>query len=192
MIRINLLATESRKKSSGGGLAEFILVIALSLSCLGVLFVWWTMNDTELAKARRGLQQEQQAVSRLKKVMIEKKKYEALTVLLKKKRAAINGLQEKKRGPIRILDELSQKTPKQVWVESLRERKGTLEIAGQAEANKYVAEFMKGLERSEFFDSVELIYTQEVSGQVLGQGNSQSKRTKFSITCKANFSSKGS
>jgi type IV pilus assembly protein PilN len=76
---------------------------------------------------------------------------------IKAKLAVIRDLEMKKTGPVHLLEEISKAVPRdKLWLNSLKETRGTLELKGTAMDNETVALFMTNLEKSDYIQGVEL------------------------------------
>lgn len=75
-----------------------------------------------------------------------------------------------------IFDELSERIPEKVWIESLDKSGRNLKMTGVALDNETIANFMTQLERSRYFGGIELEVTEQVDRGGL-------KLKKFSLRC---------
>jgi Tfp pilus assembly protein PilN len=76
---------------------------------------------------------------------------------LDKKVGAIEDIKIKQRRPARLLDEISRSLPEQMWLVSIRDAGGGLQISGKSFDNVGIAAFMENLEGSPLFGNVELV-----------------------------------
>jgi len=158
MIRINLLpvreiaAEVSRRRDLTIGLVT-LAVIALVL--LGAYF-YQSSRLATLGDELAGLRQEIQVLnSKLKEVADLQSKIKEF----KSKHKVIEDINKQKVGPVRVMESLSKATPSGLWLTEFRETNGSLVINGLALDNQTVADFLRLLESSSYFNNVELIET---------------------------------
>ena len=71
-------------------------------------------------------------------------------------------MRKSKIGPVRVLDELNIAVPSQVWLRQLEEKGNIARIKGRALGNDAIAQFMRNLDNSDYFDSVDLVESQQM------------------------------
>jgi Tfp pilus assembly protein PilN len=76
---------------------------------------------------------------------------------MEKKVGAIEDLKLKQSRPARWLEEISHCLPDQMWLSSIKDIGGALQISGKSFDNVGIAAFMENLERSSSFATVELV-----------------------------------
>ncbi len=189
MIRINLIGTEKKKKgkkiASDANLLELVVIILLvSLGGVG-LYIWNSIEEDKLSYAKNKVNEEKRAIKGLAQAQQRFKEYEKKKKNLMTQLKVIDELRLKKQGPVRVLDEISMRIPKQVWLRSIRHRKRVLLIKGVAETNEAVAIFFKSLQDSPYFKSVEL---QQIVRREQTESGKRVYRTVFSLACQAIFS----
>jgi type IV pilus assembly protein PilN len=64
---------------------------------------------------------------------------------VEKKLAVLDELRKGRSGPVRLMDALSQATPKMVWIKDFTESNNSVAITGSAASHDDVANFMRGL-----------------------------------------------
>lgn len=160
MIKVNLLGEQQDFATShllqlvgyGAALAATIVL------CIGVqMSMSSRLADAQDRKGELVLE-----LTKLKKVTKEVEGLEQKKKLLKEKLTTIALLKAKKHGPVRILDDLNIAIPDRAWLSSVREKSGTLEIAGVALDNVTVAQFMATLGQSKSFGNVNLVHTTQL------------------------------
>ncbi|TNE52206.1 MAG: hypothetical protein EP343_02055 [Deltaproteobacteria bacterium] len=189
MIRINLIGTEKKKKgkkiASDANLLELVVIILLvSLGGVG-LYIWNSIEEDKLSYAKTKVNEEKRAIKGLAKAQKRFKEYEKKKKNLMTQLKVIDELRLKKQGPVRVLDEISMRIPKQVWLRSIQHKKRILLIKGVAETNEAVAIFFKSLQDSPYFKSVEL---QQIVRRERNENGKRVYRTVFSLACEALFS----
>ena len=177
MIRINLLPVRAarRKENIRRQTSIFFLSILLVFGIMFYLAIHLGQNmlelDTKIEDAQRELTK-LQAIS--KQVNEIKEKLGELETKL----GIIEKLEANRSGPVRIMDALtSLVVAEKMWLTSLTETGGKMNLTGVAMDNKTIADFMTRLERSPYFGEIDLISSRQVQ---LGEGR---KFKGFSITC---------
>lgn len=190
MIRINLIGTEKRQrkgkkiKSDVNLLEIAVIVLLIALGGVGV-YVWYSIEEDKLQYAKLKVEEEKRAIKNLAQAEKQFKEFQARKTELESQLKVIEELRQKKQGPVRVLDEISMRIPKQVWLKGVTQRKAVLVILGEAETNEAVAKFFQSLQDSPFFKSVEL---QQIVRQQTSENNKVVLRTVFSLSCIAVFS----
>jgi type IV pilus assembly protein PilN len=81
-----------------------------------------------------------------------------------------------------VLDDLVTSLPTKLWLTSLKEKNGKMEIRGVAFDNQDIANYMTNLERSGVIRNVELVISQQLERKEL-------KLKEFTLTCQVNYAS---
>jgi len=160
MIRINLLSDREaiRKESVRQQLSVYALSIVLALVVLGgVHFTFY--------QKKRGLEDEIRTVEKelnaLKLKVGEVEKYKAAKKELETKLSIIETLQKGKMLTPMLLDSIAERIPEKMWLERLTVKSSQISLQGYAIDNETIANFMKDLERSQFFRNIELLLTEQ-------------------------------
>ncbi len=156
MIRINLLpAREARRRVELRRQLQVAMVTVLAAVGGGV---WgYTIQNSDLVARQQELAGVEEEVKRLEQVIKEVQKFETKKTQLDKKVGAIEDLKTNQRRPAHVLDEISRSLPDQMWLVSIKDTGGSLQISGKSFDNVGIAAFMENLERSSSFGSVELV-----------------------------------
>lgn len=155
MIRINLLPVrETKRKMALIQLGAFYA--AMIGITIALLMAWHVAVVAKLGMEKKKLsdmeQQKKALEPELQKVEEFKKKKEAVQQRLD----VITQLEGSRKGPVRMMDELSSATPERLWVELLETSAGRIKLEGQSLDNEVIATFIGNLDKSEYFDKVEL------------------------------------
>jgi len=157
MIKINLLGESTGKSSAFTyGLIGYAVSVVLCLALFSMLYQQITnaVSDKEeeiqrLSSQLAALQEQTKKVDEL-----EKKK-----PLLNSTLALIARLRKSKIGPVRVMDDLNLSVPARIWLRSVQEKGGVVQIKGRAFSNQDIAQFLKSLDASDYFDQVELVHS---------------------------------
>lgn len=163
MIRINLLpvkalqAEVTRRREITIG--SVVLGGALALMVGTHLYQSYTLSRLE--KELTLLRQEIQSLNvKVKEVGELQNKIKDL----RGKNKIIEDLNRKKSGPVLLMESLSAATPTSLWLTDWRESSGSVTMNGVAADNQTIADFMRALAASKYFNGVELIETTQGSG----------------------------
>ncbi|MCX7943659.1 MAG: PilN domain-containing protein [Deltaproteobacteria bacterium] len=179
MIKINLLQVKAEKKKQTGQqqVILFALILAVEIVILGILF-------GSVSAAKKSLVQKvayyNSEIQKLDQIIGEVNQYKEIQTTLKAKLNVIEELKKGRSGPIKVLDELAQKTPKKLWLIKFEEKGRNAVIVGEASSDEDIAVFLADLERSKYFTQVRLKFTKaaEREGNVVKQ---------FEIECVVNY-----
>lgn len=181
MIRINLLGEE--EKTDGEGL----LVVGSWVAGILVLVVAFAITQgvlqSSLGESKSESARLESSLTQLKKTTAEVEHLEKMRKDLQSKLAVIAKLKLSKRGPVRVLDDLNIAIPERAWLLSVQEKSDEVKIDGMSLDNQTTADFMKNLEESDYFRSVELLETKRIEQKNV-------KMNAFSIKAKLSYTGK--
>lgn len=179
MIRINLLQVKAEKKKQTGQqqLILFGLLIVVEIVIMIILF-------GSVSAAKKSLVQKvayyNAEIQKLDQIIGEVNQYKETKATLEAKLKVIEDLKKGRSGPIKVLDELAQKTPKKLWLMKFEEKGRSTVISGEASSDEDIAAFLADLERSKFFTQVRLKFTKSAE-----RDGNQIKQ--FEIECVVNY-----
>lgn len=161
MIRINLLPVREISAEFGRR-QELILAgvcLGLTLVVIAGLYLMQFRSVSNLEAELASLTQEINTLNAKAKGVgdIEKKVAE-----LREKLKVIEDLNKKKTGPVHVMESLSSALPARLWLTQFRETSGNVTMDGLAIDNQTIADFLKALSASPYFQDVELIETSQV------------------------------
>jgi type IV pilus assembly protein PilN len=173
MIRINLLPVKEleaesvrRRELTIGGAVLAVAFLVMG----GVHFFQWR-EQSRLENELTDLRGEIQALNvKVKEVGDLQNKIKDL----RGKNKIFEDLSKKRVGPVRVLESLAVATPTSLWLTELRENGGNVVINGLAMDNQSIAEFMRALAKSKYFNNVDLV-------EVVQDRNAAPALKKFSI-----------
>ncbi|RLB05876.1 MAG: fimbrial protein [Deltaproteobacteria bacterium] len=175
MIEINLLPVRAARRKETLRFQISIFILTLLLIFVVIVYLKWNINQREqyLDTQLRLVKEE---IIKLNKVVGEIDRLKKRKAKLQKKLSVIKDLEKGRLSAVYILDELSQKIPEKVWIETLDKKGKSVKIVGVALDNETIANFMTMLERSRYFGRVELEVTEQFKRGGL-------KLKKFSLRC---------
>ncbi|MFH1129854.1 MAG: PilN domain-containing protein [Pseudomonadota bacterium] len=210
MIRINLLPRTHRKVRVGQRqLLIFLILIVVELAAMVFLYMNRAAEIDKRQLKKAGLTAE---VQRLKKDLGDFDELKRQEKRMNAQREVVKKLQRARTGPVWLMRELSDilsagKGPtinemhrkklirddpnadynpnwdtRRLWLTSLKEKKGVVDIFGKAKDHDDVAELLKRLRLSEYFKEVML----KQDSQVM-DGNLGLKLVQFSLRCRVTY-----
>jgi type IV pilus assembly protein PilN len=144
MIRINLLPVRAVKKREVG---RQLLVLGAGALLITLVLngVWYESRAAEERRNAEAISRTRQAIADLEKVIGEVNNINKRKKEVEDKLKILNDLRKSRSGPVRLLDALSQATPKKVWIKEFDEKANTVKLTGTAISHDDVAEFMRSL-----------------------------------------------
>ncbi len=159
MIRINLLG--EKKDNTAIYVLQLLAFGVAVIFVLGVAFVFKSGISSELEYAKK----EQQLLTvRLTKLKQKTKKVDELEKkkkFLSEKLTTIAQLKAKRQGPVQLLDNITGSIPDRAWLTEVAQNGQDIEFTGLAVDPQTVSRFMRKLENSVFFASVDLSYSRQ-------------------------------
>ena len=157
MIKINLLPVKRVPKAAP--VDEAVVQIALGLALvavfIGVCGYRWQMLADEVAQQTLVKEQKTTELAALRKKVAEVQHYEKNVTLLEEQNRLIEQLRKNQAGPVRLLDFLSQSLdPLTLWLTGVTETSPDITVDGRALSNDDIVEFVKNLQRANYFSSV--------------------------------------
>lgn len=165
MIRINLLSDREaiRKETTRQQVSIFILMICLVLVILAGIQIYQYRQKKDLEERIQYVQEE---LKELQKKVGEVEKYKEAKQELETKLQIIERLEKGKMLVVQLLDRIGETIPEKMWLNELGLKANNLSLEGYAVDNETIAGFMKQLERTKSFQTVELVLSEkkEVEG----------------------------
>ena len=179
MIKINLLGEDTGKSNAWTyGVIGYLCSVAV---CLALFVMLYRDVTGAIADKQEEIQRLERQLTALKEQTKRVDELERKKELVNSKLALIAKLKKSKTGPVRMLDDLNVAVPSRVWLRSIIEKNGVFQIKGRAFDNQDIAQFLKNLEASDYFDHVELVqsvqmYYSKRTGSVQATPDLQSLR----------------
>lgn len=153
MIKINLLPKKIRIKYEI--LVQHFVILLLSSLCVFFILLYFNSYverrsisiDEEIAMIKR-------TVDDLDKIVSEVKKTEEKKSYLENQLAIIEKLYQSKTGPVRMLADLAENIPEDLWVTSIAESNNKITISGEAMTQFIIADFLDNLKKSSYFKNI--------------------------------------
>ena len=158
MIEINLLPHREARRAADLRESVALLVLGLLVLSASVLFMNDKVSD-QLVAAKSSTQQLESDIARYKPQEAQVNKFRKHKSQLEDKLEVIDGLDRARSGPVRMFDELAEQTPERLWLKSMTTEAGQIKLVGNSLDNGVVADFLRALNGSEYFDNVDLVKT---------------------------------
>jgi type IV pilus assembly protein PilN len=165
MIKVNLLGVERPKRTriSLAGPSRLVGIGAIAVVLVGGMgYVWWSMSSRMSALQQQKVQRTQELAA-LKEKVKEVESFESNKKSYEEKIGIIEQLRKNQVGPVRLLDELSQSLPDRVWLTSLIEQSGKVDLEGKAVTNGEIVDFINNLKASRHIREILLIESRQVT-----------------------------
>jgi len=143
---------------------------------IAVGFVWFTVEN-KISKLKTEKASKEATLSDLKAKIKEVENYENDNKKYKEKTNVIEQLKKNQGGPVHLLDELSSGLPERIWLSSLNESRGSVNIEGLAFSNSDIVTFVNNLKASKFLTDVGLVESKQTTQEKVPVFN-------FKITCR--------
>ncbi len=155
MIEINLLPHREARRAAD--LRQTVGVLVLGLLAQGA--VVWQMNSSiqaDLQKAQNAVRQIESDIEQYKPQEAKVAEFKQVRTQLEDKLAVIDGLDKGRTGPVRLMDEVSRHTPERLWLTRLETKGAKITVEGESLDTGMVADFLRGLNESLYFQNVDL------------------------------------
>ena len=154
MIRINLIPEPEKRDMRGvGQLVLGLLVIVALFAVLGALHV---MQGRQIEEVNRKITRAEKRVKELEAIKEKVDDFKAKNEELNRRIEIIKVLESNRTGPLFVMDALAEAIPNKAWLDEFTEKGQQARLVGIADNEFTVADFMKSLETSPYFVSVEL------------------------------------
>jgi type IV pilus assembly protein PilN len=161
MIRFNLLGNRTALDYRG----KYLLVGYLVFFGLVTIYMFsaYIGYSREIAVLELRSKTLESDLTLIRKDTIAVKDLEKKREQLNKRLSVIAKLRRGRTGVVRLLDDFNMSLPTRVWITEFTENSEILSIKGYALGNQDIAQFMKRLERSDHFLTIDLVESRQVS-----------------------------
>lgn len=176
MIKINLLPVRAAKKKETA-IQQLVIAGVVVVLIAIIISSLYFVKRVQVNIAKDDIVTANNKINQLKAKIGKLEELKTLKDQVKKKLDVLSQLRKNKTGPARRLAALSDLAPERLWLTSYSESGPDVKISGIAFTEELIAQFMKALDASSDFMSVELV----VSEQTMV---AETKLKKFDITMK--------
>ncbi|HWP91400.1 MAG TPA: PilN domain-containing protein [Thermodesulfobacteriota bacterium] len=181
MIKINLLPVEEKREIKG--LGEFVVGVLVLLAVVMLLIALNLIQNKRITNVNDRIADTKRKIQKLEDVKKKVEEFKAKNQELEGRIKAIAILEENRTGPLYVMDSLSQAIPDRAWIDKFSEKGSVAQMDGIAWDERTVADFMKRLQSSPYYQNVELKVIKAKDIQNLALKN-------FVIESKLNYSGK--
>jgi len=174
MLKINLLPVREARRKADVRQQLMQLVFGLLIT-LGAIAVVHSRISDQISQAQTHVAQMETDITKFKPQLDQVASFKKRKAELLRKIDVIDSLDRARSGPVRVLAEISDRTPDRLWLTSMETKGNTVLLQGLSLDNELVAVFLRGLNDSPFFGEVDL------GGTKLGNNKSGLKLVKFNI-----------
>jgi type IV pilus assembly protein PilN len=155
MIEINLLPHREAKRVADVRDSAGLLILGLVIVMGGIWFVDSGIKG-EIEKTEASVRQLKANIEKFKPQQEQVAAFKAKKKQLQVKLDVIHGLDRARSGPLRLMDEISSRTPERLWLTKLTTNGKKVTLSGESLDTGVVADFLRGLNESVYFDNVDL------------------------------------
>jgi type IV pilus assembly protein PilN len=168
MIKINLLPVRAAKKKETA-IQQFIIAGIAAFLVAAIVVSLYVVKRVQINAARDDIAAANSKINELKTKIGKLEELKTLKEQVKKKLDVLSQLRKNKTGPAQRLATLSDLTPEKLWLTNYSESGQDIKISGIAFTEELIALYMKSLEASNDYMSVELLVSEqtEMSGTKL-------------------------
>ncbi len=162
MIKINLLPVREERRRLGARQEQMLFLLVLVLVFVGI-FLWHSAVNRKIKDLRFQISSTDAKITELAKVVAEVEKFKKDKKVLEEKIAVIDKLKRNRQLQVHYMDELNRALTPQVWITFYQQQGVNLAIRGRSLSTDDIADFMRKLDASEFFEDVRLVQTTQTS-----------------------------
>lgn len=165
MIKINLLPVRAAKKKETAVQQMIIFCMVISVVAVVVISLYF-VKRIQVTATKDDIASANNKINDLKSKIGKLEELKTLKEQVKKKLDVLTQLRKNKSGPAQRLATLSDVTPDQLWLTGYSENGMDIKISGVAYTEELIAQYMRALEASSDYMSIELVVSEqsEISG----------------------------
>ena len=174
MIDINLLPVREAKRKADVRQLGMQFLLAFILAGAGIGFTH-SHIVTRISGSEQRIRQMEADIKQFQPQLDQVAAFRKKKASLEKKIDVIEGLDRARSGPVRVMDELAANMPEKVWLTGLVTEGSAIKLKGEGLDNELVADLLRKLGDSPYFDRVDL------QSSELGESQSGLKLFKFNV-----------
>lgn len=155
MIKINLLPIRAAQKRE---LIRFQLTVAglFTFLIMSLFTIFYAIQATELNGVGKDISQVNQELKKVKKQIGELDKIKVQKKRIIEKLNIVKKLEAKRTGPVELFGRFEEALPNKAWISNISDKKDSIVINGYAATEEIAGDFVRSLQDTELFESVEL------------------------------------
>jgi type IV pilus assembly protein PilN len=179
MIRINLIPVPKVRKQERLIMEAVVAAVAVVLV---TIVCYWITGEREKAISKLEYENTtiRQQIQQLEARVGQVEKFRQQQETVRSQLEVIRSLEAGRTGPVRMMDELTEIIPRQLWINSFREQSQAVTMQGLAADGPVIADFMDSLKQSKYFLNPEL-------QSVTAQDQDGVRLQRFTITTRVNY-----
>ena len=155
MIEINLLPHRRAKRVADLRESLGLLVLGLVLLLGGISF-FDSRIESRIERKQASVRQLRANIEQFKPQQRQVAAFKEKKKDLGMKLDVIQGLDDARTGPLKLMEEVSSRTPERLWLTKLTTRGRQVVLSGESLDTSVVADFLRSLNESGFFENVDL------------------------------------
>ena len=155
MIRINLLP-RIEVKAPKKGVSELFLGSLAILAVLGVILATHFSQAGKIKRTNREIIVTDKKIEELREVEEQVNEFKRKNQELERRIQIIADLEKKRSGPLYVMDSLSNAIPDRSWINEFKSKGSGATLTGVAWNEFTVADFMRELQKSNYYKNVRL------------------------------------
>lgn len=155
MIEINLLPHREARRAADVRDSIGLLLLGLVLVMGGIWFFDSGISQ-DIARNEASVRQLEASIAKFEPQQAAVAAFKAKKEQLQVKLDVIHGLDRARSGPLRLMDEVSSRTPERLWLTKLITQGKKVTISGESLDTSVVADFLRALNESAYFVEVDL------------------------------------
>lgn len=163
MIKINLLPVKKKRKPSKVTIPQVPIIpmaVVFAITAIVAGYFWFSLgNKIDTLNADKA--SKEKTLADLKVKIKEVENFKRDNKIFEERTNIIERLKKAQSGPVLLLDEISLDIPERVWLLSLNESGGTINIEGLAFSNSDIVSFVNNLKGSKYLTDVGLIESKQ-------------------------------
>lgn len=160
MIRINLLPIKEAERALGRRQQMSLIALGLATTLL-IMLIPFIIQGRKLGNLNSQIEHLTTEIQAMNLQVREVRDIDRLKREVQTKLRIIDDLNRKRIGPARVLEDLSGSTPDNLWLIDFNEVGSAATFTGLALDNETIARFMRQLQNSPYFHSVDLVETSQ-------------------------------
>lgn len=186
MIRLNLLPLKETERALGRRQQLSLVALGVTVALL-IMIVPFAIQGRRLASLEHQIDTLHKEIQQYNVQVKEVHDIDRVKKEVETKLRIIDDLNRKRTGPSRVLDDLSLATPDNLWLIDFAENNAQATITGMALDNETIARFMRQLQDSPYFHSVDLVETSRTNPQPATVGQAPVSFTRFIVKASIDY-----
>lgn len=185
MIRINLLPVKETERALGRRQQMSLVALGLVTTLL-IMVIPYLIQGRKLSTLDARIDTLNKEIQAMNLQVREVRDIDRLKKEVQTKLQIIGELNRKRIGPARVLDDLSLAAPDNLWLIDFTEAGSAATFTGLALDNETIAKFMRQLQASPYFHTVDLVETSQQQ-PTKGAENEPAQFTRFIVKATIDF-----